>query len=376
MLGIAPRAQLQIDLGPWLQTDLGPWHRHLEHILQSLRTRGPLPTTVTIRLGEKPKLVQALDSLEDLLHEVGHSVSELTILRPAPVSHSYKRPEQVEASTIDREFRLMYRFLESVLPAHPHLTKLHSDYCPRSIPSPSQLPQLKQLSFRIPERTSPEIIESACRSIAPFLSQATHLALHEDHDAGERRSSTPRVSRVPWTVLFSAPTTSHTLAHFTTNTKLTDTLLTALLDHAPAVKRLSVGDLALKSEGHSGRQWAVTDLRLTHYWSNDLGMDDLVRLPRPVVGGARVVVSARECGTLWLDADNPQVGIQICVPHCTAMACMLRARTGWDTLCIEHVPSRLYDTQTQCARATRPCSQHASACAFCSTRYTVSSSRR
>ncbi len=112
-------------------------------------------------------------------------------------------------------------------------------------------------------------------SIAPFSTQLTSLSLL---DGGSNVD-------FAWPLAFLPQTPSHTLTHFNTNYYLEPPLLTALLDHAPALTHLSVSNIDLESQSFAHRQWCVECISTGGV---DESIRDIVLLPVRASGQIRI----------------------------------------------------------------------------------------
>ncbi len=138
----------------------------------------------------------------------------------------------------------------------------------------------------------------SCRSIAEYLPQLTSLTSDTCDD---------------WTVVFKPASTTHTLTSFSTEQPLTDELLTALLDHAPALKQLRVSEISNDSDLYIGRERELEVLAVS-YLPEDLHgghygiLDVLAALPMRRGGGVVTVKGWHATDRIELCVWTDEVG--------------------------------------------------------------------
>ncbi len=191
--------------------------------------------------------------------------------------------------------------------AFPKVTILILDGVPAVLPRPRSLSHIHTLCLWGMSHASEVEVQATLRSVAPHLSKLTTLAIYGRN--GD--SSAAEAARLPAGLALS--TKSNTLTLFQTDVELTPALLDGLLDHAPALRHLTVRSLflPLQSDGsesgdeggvgqnegeqgagglgggaggdYSGKVWGVEVLRLSDAREPVLA-ESLVRLPRRASG--------------------------------------------------------------------------------------------
>ncbi len=299
VLSAAPSAQATLHLTAG-QLNSGKWQSARDSAARALSERGRLPTALTV-VSERAAascnpltLAQVEHSLSGLVHSAGASVTGLTLV--CDISES--------------EPAFLRQSVQKLAPLLPNLATLHLQKCRCGLPPPSLLPNLRSLTLTsVKTYSTTQDIEGphddayhsrkaaeqqAAQSVQPHLTQLTQLQFTGgcSGDWGPERVLNPRAGP-------TLPAPSNTLTDFSITDALTDPLLTALLQRAPALRRLAVGELRLQSAEHADGEWGVESLEITHpynrpFWQLQIhahALDMLARLPRPHEGRVRVKAS-------------------------------------------------------------------------------------
>ncbi len=153
--------------------------------------------------------------------------------------------------------------LQAVALALPNLNSLTVNHCGARLPPPSNLPHLTHIDID----TDSGAIIKVCRSIAPYLRQiqSLHISCEPDFYAGDYILDSQVDIPMRWQMLFQPQQVSHTLTTLSTNAPLTNELVQLIIDHAPALRDLTVGgeEMALEQDwAGQGKEWGVQRLCL------------------------------------------------------------------------------------------------------------------
>ncbi len=271
-LQVAAQVGLTLDCcgAPTEPTDV--WLKRATAVQQALITRGAQPTSLSV-----------------LCTLLGAS----KVVRDAGLARLSRIPEHLSGAaglgvtdlkldTLDAAFEGTFDGLLQALTLHtPNLVTLHLKSSPCALPPPSSLPSLRVLSLwhRGQDR---RLRPAAYRSIAQYMTQLTSLSIDECDS---------------WSVLLrlTSKEATHTLTEFSTDQQLTIELLTALLDHAPALKQLAAGAIRAGLGNHSNREWGLE--RLTVRYMEQI-LVRLGQLPRCKAGGQVTIKGESEVGIL------------------------------------------------------------------------------
>ncbi len=213
VLETAPTARYSL-----VSSDVDMWQHQLSTLRERLQTRGSKP--VRLRVPASQQHAAALAALPGVLAGVGACITELTLRGPDRTPQQPVHPIAVEHAAA--------AFLRAVAPHLPNLSTLTLTNIPCELPSPSVLPQLKDLSM---DQLQPNRIIG--RSVVRLFTQLTALALQHAEAA---ESAVPALLR-----LCQPSNTTTTLVRLSIHAPLTDELLACLLISAPCLTELSVG---------------------------------------------------------------------------------------------------------------------------------------
>lgn len=242
------------------------WRRRVQVLRDDLRRRGPLPTAFTVKTdyGSTSTLIASL--IGPLL--AGTSITQLTL-----IDMSEDGPSEA-----------LQRLLWLIAPTAKQLHSLTLDSCPVPLPPPASLPHLRYLDITLQEDDiyaewgeGTDAYEACC-SAAAYLPQLTSLTYKSTLEGDED---------LTWEVLFGdTGTAAPSLTQFSTDSELTDALLTGLLKHAPSLQELSVASVALGEDYSERYSWGLQRLSLREPPQGCV--DSMARLPVCRSGTLRV----------------------------------------------------------------------------------------
>ncbi len=293
----APSATLRIDCRPArLQQELSA---QLAAAKQCLAVRGGRPTSVELQCDDSDRTQAVLEALSQSFQGAGTGGGSHVV---GLVLTTWDGLYSVRVSA----------FVSTTVPVlFPNLTSLTLTGCAYPLPPPAQLPHLSVVTVDWGHFFDQQAYVAIPTSVAAYLPQLHSL----DYGLYMGRR---------WDQLFSPATHSHTLKVFKSSHTLTDTLLTLLLSHAPALEQLSVLALHQDISDHSKQQWAVGRLNVLDLvrGRRTASAPALMRLPRLANGGRVAVYSECVDGTLTMTAQvctglafTPSRAIRFC--HCT-----------------------------------------------------------
>lgn len=273
-LQTAPEARLTLDTTCVEDTDV--WMARLQRDRAALAERGSLPTVIRVYCDDSPESMAACSVIPTVFYGQGAGVAELSFCNGDCTE------ESAPAYTA---------LLHAIAVAIPQLPALHLDVCVLTLPPPTSLPQLNSLYVSAPR----PFTDSCIRSCAAYLPQLTTFSVNDE----------PHEDPIDWSLLFSPASTTTTLTSFLTHQCLDDSLLSRLLQHAPALEQLSVGNIDLRTD-YSQRQWAVSRIVL------DCNADwrSLARLPT-----CKETVLVRVTYRLKVTIRSPEVGVPLLPSH-------------------------------------------------------------
>ncbi len=237
VLKTSPRARLTLH-APFQPSAMDGWRKQLAAVQRALRTRGGLPTTLTVVCRDQPSYSPALALIPDAV--AGSAITEVcTLLKaiqrlagpyraylvpiqsagttarfgfvlPVVLARRQRRAQAEEGASWfeERDRDMIPPFLAHLGSALGHaLTTLHVASYAIDLPPPSHFPSLRHLSVIIPE-----IDMCLCMSIAPYLPRITTLHLSSDD---------PTIL-IPWIYVFTEETITHTLTTLITTRPLTE----------------------------------------------------------------------------------------------------------------------------------------------------------
>lgn len=288
-LRIAP--QLTITLHPPTSSkDLAAWEIQLGEVHQALSTRAPLPVSIIVRSQAAPLRV-AYWMLVDSLSGVGQGVSHLGVFDRSP-GHDQWAVE----------------FLYEAAAVLPNLASLDINGSSIHIPPPTLLPKLKKLhavSSSVGQRFS------IYHNIAAYLPQLTNIDVSVLPPGPDDTS----IQDKDWPVLFVPRTTFHTLTHFSAPIVLGDTLVGILLDQAPQLTHLQVGQVWGCAGVHRDKQWGLQELTTERC---GIPAEQLCNLPRTLKDTplhVNVAKGAGGVGHVIVSAVNQQVSAALSHTH-------------------------------------------------------------
>ncbi len=208
VLVTSPKAQL------YLRSGSGPWSRFLDAARQALSTRGAKPVRLRVEasLANAAVLVALPSTLKD---GIGAGVIDLSVCYVGDAPYPLP-PTAVSA------------FLWAAAPQLPNLATLTLTSIHCELPSLTLIPQLRALSF---DQLQPD--EAVCTSAAQYFTQITSLNVSYSAEADPSHIHP---------LLYGPSAPSSTLVQLTTNTCLSDELLSLLLDKTPVLDELTVGE--------------------------------------------------------------------------------------------------------------------------------------
>lgn len=284
-LTTAPSARLRLDCDADQPADA--WQRQLAAAKQALQTRGTLPTALHIQCTVPAEdSVARLNAIPDQLLGAGQGVTEVQL----------RVTDEADVS----------EFLVRLAAAFPSTASLTLDEPTFTLPPPTVWPQLTRLHVSLPSHTAEDEGQAAYTSIAQYLHQITHL------------TGNPANADLPWAPLFSNQQPSHTLTHFSTNVTADDELLESLLQFAPGLKQLTVGDIADDLSEYSTRQWRLECL--TVMGGGVIEVETLACLPGRKAGAGRLELRAPRM-ELPLEVSHEEVGCVSIHTHTGTESC-------------------------------------------------------
>ncbi len=309
------------------------WERRLTAARQALAQRSGKSTDVVL-LGYEPdqdapgsqqQTTDRLSVIPQQLQGAGSGVTKLA------VEHTGLLPPT---------------FLTTAASAFPHLHTLSVDQCTCPLPLPAQMPQLRTLQVTIPPpsyNTNDGVWEEHPTTLAVLQSIAAHLPQLTSLDISLEQSEGEEAFNLPWQEILTPASTTHTLTHLTTTDELTDTLITRLIDHAPAIQHVSVAGLYVQTDFHEqGRQWGLQSLVLS---CEELYADELALLPACTAGPLSVVGQGSMLG---FEVQGRQVGEGEQHVHHASTA-TLHATCTW-AVRVKHAHPEPVTRMTHCAR--------------------------
>ncbi len=257
--------------------------RLLAAAARSLALRGGRRTVVHLSYDHGPATDAALAALAQGLSGAGAGVSELKLLW-----------ERLCTGMDAASSNAVAHFVRNVVPSvFPNLTSINFGLALYPLPPPNHMPQLRDVTASSSFRHSDSAL-AFIDSVALYLPQLDSLGLG---GVCVRAYET-----AAWKRLFHPASTSHTLTHFDASSRLTDELLTLLLNHAPALTQLEVGGLHEELGDHSGKEWGVGCVRVGSLRGFKKGTTALSKLPR-LRGGGRVVIRG------WQGHSKPRLSL-------------------------------------------------------------------
>ncbi len=242
-LQIAGKLGLTLDCCDVPTEPTGVWLRRAAAVQQALTMRGAQPTSLSV-LCTPPE-----DACGWAPHkQVSKVVLTTAAKRTKHVPKHLKRPAGINITELRLtapEGRSVGSLVKQMLSHTPNLVSLHLNTYPCALPPPSTLPHLTELDVQHSGSGEPDEWTECYRSIGLYLSQLVSLNLNE-----------LRAAYDDWDALFASKQPTHTLTSFCTE-QLTDELLTALLEHAPALKQLTVQNMREVEESYSDKEWGL-----------------------------------------------------------------------------------------------------------------------
>ncbi len=234
------------------QADDPARQRQLQTLRQDLAMRGALPTDLVLFYKSDASSQDAVASCAEALGPSNSNVASVFL---------------VPSSSLTREL-LAAQTLTRVAAALANITRLDIGGCAGRLPDPFHLKKLTQLalSITVEDRGT---VQGICESISSLLPQLQSLQIdgvysEQNRISRRRRAVIPQYEAawdaVDWAAVFSKAST--TLTHFTAGCDLTDGLLAALGESAPALTHLTVRVLDLRTEAMMGQNWGVEMLCL------------------------------------------------------------------------------------------------------------------
>lgn len=166
ILQTAKKAKLRLDFSA--EQPAGVWERRLSAVQQALASRGNKRTKLALTVGTDS--LPAFTTAAVLLRDPVPSISKLRL-----------RAAAVYAEDIQPADRIITGLLQCAAPSFTNLRSLSIKFALSTLPPPSQLPHLTELTVRLPYGCIPEpdnpIVQVPCKSIAPFLPQLQCLKL-------------------------------------------------------------------------------------------------------------------------------------------------------------------------------------------------------
>ncbi len=240
-LQTAASLRLSIDCCAAPDKATSVWLRRLDGMRQALATRGRQKTSLSIQCKElfpgalEDEPLKRLGAVPAYLGGwISYGLTEL----------------QVRASYYYDDIGPP---LDRLLAQCPYLTTLHLTTPAFTLPPPSTLPHLRELSVeqdtedplfgcRVADAENQAQLQS-CRSISKYMPQLTTLTIgYCEH----------------WDVIFSAANPAMNLTRFSTD-MIYDELLPALIEHAPALKQVGAAVLDV-DQSYRDKEWGVTEL--------------------------------------------------------------------------------------------------------------------
>ncbi len=172
---------------------------------------------------------------------------------------TFQLPPSTKGSSAD----LYTPILHTIPASFTNLTTLTLNRVHGFLPPPYTLPRLRALCVDHTFTPGPVTLEDSqwrwrqhndetrglvdlCTSLSAYTTQLTSFAF-----------ATERGGQLPWSLLFSAPTTS--LTNYTTSYPLNDAAVERVIKNLPVLQDLSCGALDIHKD-HSSTNWAVTRL--------------------------------------------------------------------------------------------------------------------
>ncbi len=227
----------------------------LPRLSQALLTRGSLPVALTVQWDNHVASSEGAVLLAGFLLAVGSAVRELAI-----------------HASVDPNSAAIAQFLQHTATACPALSRLQLKHCTPTLPPPAALPTL--IHVDVAANNHAQAFSASLGLLLPQL----HSLVFSRHQLGVPP---------PWAALFSPATAAQQLTQLSTTGPLTDELLGLLLDHAPALRRLTVADVGRVTGQHRDRQWGLQ--RLT---TSVAQLEALMQLPVSTAGPVKVCSTA------------------------------------------------------------------------------------